>query len=157
MAEVPERTRVLMVAGFVAFLVLIFVWWVGPAMFAGAGGPEERVVTATVTKPAVCTAAAPTETVRLRVGGDKRDAILHGCGHAKGEKLDVAVPVAAGTGPLTVRAAGTETGNHGLRKPLGLALVALSCLGGGVYAFLVTRGNRPGSPLGRPRRAVRAA
>lgn len=149
--QVSERTRVVVVVGFVAFLVLIFVWWIGPAMFAGAGGPAERVVTATVTVPAECTGRAPVETVRFSAGGDKRDATLHACGHDRGEKLEVAVPVEAGSGPITVRAAGTEKGNHDLRKPVGLALVALSCAGGAIYAFLVThRSNRHG------RRTVRA-
>lgn len=146
------RARALLVAGFVALVVLLFVWAMGPTLFAESDAAEERVVTATVTRAVPCDKAGATETVRLQFAGAPRAATLNACGHDKGEELEVAVPVNAGTGALTVRAADTAVGNHDLRKPLGLLLVALSCLGGGTYAFLVTRGSsRPSH------RAVRAA
>lgn len=139
-----------MVAGFAALLVLIFVWSLGPSLFAGAEGPDERVVQATVTRPVACNQANGTETVSFSVGGDRREATLQACGHDKGEKVEVAVPMELGSGAITARAAGTETGNHGLRKPVGLLLVALSCLGGAVYAILVIRGGRAfWPPVGR--------
>lgn len=149
LAAVPPRRRVLLVAGFVGFLVVVLVWWAGPGLIASGSGPAEQVVRATVIEPALCTGAKPVETVRFSVGNGKRDAALDGCGHRKGERIEIALPSEHGQGPLTVRIADTDEGHHYLRRPVGLLLVALSCLGGGCYVFLVTQ--RP-----RSRRAMHA-
>lgn len=144
---IPPRRRVLLVAVAVGFLVVLAAWWAGPGLFAGGSGSEQRVVTATVTEPVPCTQASPVETVRFSLGREKRDATLSGCGHSKGERVEIAIPHEAVAGPLTVRTAEAAEGFHDLRRPVGLLLVALSCLGGGCYAFLVTRA--PPSPPGK--------
>lgn len=136
-------------ASSVGFVVLLMVWWSGPGVFAGGRDADERVVSATVVQPVSCTTPNPLETVRFSVGPDQRDAALDGCGHSRGERLEIAVPVKIKPGPLTVRLAQTQEGHHQLRRPIGLLLVALSCVGGGFYAFLVSR-----RPL--PRRAMHA-
>lgn len=140
---IPPRRRVVLVAGFVGLLVVVLVWWGGPGLIATGSGPVERVVSATVIKPAPCTDTDPVETVRFSTGSAKRDAALDGCGHGKGERIEIELPAEGGQGPLTVRIADTDQGHHYLRRPVGLLLVAMSCLGGGFYAFLVTQGPRP--------------
>lgn len=132
----------LLVCGAVGLVVVLLVWLGGPGVFADGTEPEERVALATVTKPVPCTRQNPVETVRFSVGANQRDATLDGCGHGQGEQIKVAVPLKIAPGPLTVRIAETTTGQHRWRRPVGLLLVALSCVGGGLYAFLVTRAPR---------------
>lgn len=135
-------TRALIVAGFVGFVIVLIAWLVGPGLFAGAA-PPERVLTASVTEPVPCTAADPMEKVRFTDGGKQREASLPACGHDKGEELAVAVPEAPAAGPLTVRSAETHAGHSNVRTSIGLLLLALGCVGGGGYAFLVSRAERP--------------
>ncbi len=131
----------MLVAGSVGFLVVLAVWWSGPGLFAGGSGTDGWVVTATVAEPVPCTEPSAVETVRFSLGGEQREAALSGCGHREGEEIKVAIPADADpvAGPGTVRIADTVEGQHSLRQPLGLLLVALSCLGGGFYASLITR------------------
>lgn len=121
---------------------MLVVWWIGPGLFAGDDGPEERVVTASVSEPVPCTEPDAVEKVTFLHGDQPRTASLHACGHDKGEELAVAVPVSAGPGALTVRSAETDVGYSNVRSTIGLLLVALSCFGGGAYAFLVSQSGR---------------
>jgi len=123
--------------------VLALVWWLAPTLFAGGADQDEQVVQATVEKSVPCTNASDRETVRVTVGGAERAAVLSACGHAEGERVDVAVPSAAEPGELDVRLADTVTGSQDASRPLGMFLVAVSCASGGVYVFLVARGRRP--------------
>lgn len=134
LAGLSATKRAVLLAAVVGLVVLFLAWMSGPSLFAGAA-EEERVVTATVTKPVPCTAAGAQETVRLP---DKRTAKLTACGHEKGEKLSVAVP-AEPDGELTARVADTAVGYNNARQNFGLLLMALACVGGGFYAWLVTR------------------
>ncbi len=133
-----ETTRAVLLAGAVGLVVLLTAWMIGPSLFAGAD-EVERVVTATVTERASCTDPKAAEQVAFTDAGKKHEATLPACGHDKGEKIEVALPNDAGAGPLTVRAAETDAGHSRTRSSIGLLLIALSCVGGGFYAFLFSR------------------
>lgn len=124
-------------AGIAGIVIVLFIGWIGPGLVASEP-PDEWVTTATVTSPVRCTTDDPVEKVRFEVDGAKRTALLHACGHAKGEELDVAVPDSPGNGALIVHEAGTETGHGTAHRSLGLLLVALACAGGGLFAFLLS-------------------
>ncbi|MEC3978818.1 hypothetical protein QMK34_26465 [Amycolatopsis sp. H20-H5] len=136
-------------AGGVGLLVVVLAWFLGPGLFGISSTPVGSTVQAEVVTPAACTGANAGEAVRFSFGGKNRDGMLDGCGHGKGERIDVTVPDgAAETGTIQVTAAETVVGASDLRRPVGLALLVLSCFAGGMYTFLVLRG---------PRRAVVAA
>lgn len=132
-------------AGIAGFVIVLFIWWIGSGLVATEPA-DEWVTTAQVTSPARCTADDPVEKVRFDVGDKQRTALLHACGHTKGEQLEVAVPESPGKGALTVREAETEIGHGVARRSLGLLLVALACVGGGVFAFLLSP---QAAPVGR--------
>lgn len=136
--QFSPKTRALFVAGLAGLVVILFTWAIGPGLFAAKQAPE-RTVTAAVTEPVSCADPQPVEKVRFTEAGKPRGASLRACGHDKGEELEVAIPLAATAGPLTVRIAETYTGYSTLRRSLGLLLVALSCAGGATYAFLLLR------------------
>jgi hypothetical protein len=141
-SSLSASVRGVLLAAVVGFAVLIAAGLFGDALFAG---PEvaERVVAAKVVEPSSCTEPDATEKVTFTDGGKKREATLSACGHEKGESLRVAVPTEAGPGGLTVRSAESHTGLDGARRSIGLGLMGLACAGGGFYAWLVTRAQRP--------------
>ncbi|MBN6036766.1 hypothetical protein [Amycolatopsis sp. 195334CR] len=113
-----------------------------PGVLGGSGGSGDAVVRATVTKPLPCTNTGAREGVRVEVDGQRRDATLSACGHNEGEQFDVVLPADAGAGPLEVRIAPSVAGQSTLLRPVALGLLALSCLSGGLYAWLFLRGPR---------------
>lgn len=133
------------VAGLV---ITALAWLAGPSLFATAAGADHRTTTATVTEPTDCTDPAARETVRFTDDGTTRQGVLSGCGHDKDETVRIDVPeepaVADGE-PISVRLASTDAGMSELGRPLGMALLVLSCAAGGVYGFLVVRGPRLGA------------
>jgi hypothetical protein len=118
------------------------VWWAGPGMLGITAVAQGPVVEATVTTPAVCTDPNPTETVQFQQNGQTRTGTLDGCGNDKNDRVEITVPSGFGTGSAKVQLADVVQGQSDPRRPVGLALLALSCLGGGTYAFLVLRGPR---------------
>lgn len=150
LGSLSATARAVLLAAGVGFVVVLVASLFGPGLFAGDEEPE-RVVAASVTEPAPCTAAGAKETVTFTDGGAKKTAVLPACGHEKGEKLEVAVPTEPEPGTLTVRSAETEAGYSSVRRSIGLLLMALACVGGGLYAYLVTRAVR------RPARHTRPA
>lgn len=136
------RWNTLAVAVLVGIAIVTAVWWAGPGMLGTASAAQGTVAQATVTQGAECSAPDPQETVRITVGGETRTGTLDACGHDANDRVDVTVPAAAGPGDIQVHLADVVTGHDDLRRPVGLALLALSCLGGGTYAFLVNRGSR---------------
>ncbi|OLT48182.1 hypothetical protein BJF85_13105 [Saccharomonospora sp. CUA-673] len=130
------------VAGAVGILITALVWLWGPSLFATSGGAEERNVQATVTVPADCTNPNAEQTVQFRADGATHEGTLSGCGYDQGEQVEITVPAEIPEGPLDVQLAATHTGMGDLGRPLGMALLVLSCAAGGVYSFLVVRGPR---------------
>ena len=142
MAQLTAKTRALLVAGIVGFAVLVAAWWVGPGLFGTGPTAPERVVTASVMESASCADPNAEATVSFELDGQTREAVLSACGHSDGEQLEVAVPMDSSGEVLTVRAAEAQVGQHDLRRPIGLLLVALSSLSGGTYAFVLCRAQR---------------
>ncbi|WP_243859562.1 hypothetical protein [Amycolatopsis arida] len=130
------------VAAVAGMLAVVVTWWMGPGLFGSPVERAEEVVPATVTKPASCSEPHPEEMVHFEHGGEERNGTLSGCGHRQDEQVRIAVPVDAGEGIVEVRLAATTPGFNDPRRPVGLALLAVSCLAGAVYAYLVVRGPR---------------
>lgn len=124
-------------------IVVVLAWLATPGLFGVGGDAEQRrVIAATVTVPASCTAPDAAETVRFTIAGQQRTGKLTACGHDRDERVDIAVPANPDGGPVEVRSAAGSAGYNTLRMPLALILLTLSCLAGGVYTFLVIRGPR---------------
>ncbi|HET6499870.1 MAG TPA: hypothetical protein VFG87_03810 [Amycolatopsis sp.] len=136
------RWRIFAIAALVGVAIVTAVWWAGPGMLGMTPAASGTTVDATVTTPASCTDADPTETVQFQQDGQTRTGTLNGCGNDKNDRVSVTVPADFGTGSANVQLADVIEGHSDLRRPIGLALLALSCLGGGTYAFLVQRGSR---------------
>ncbi|WP_435156214.1 hypothetical protein [Amycolatopsis sacchari] len=132
----------LLIPALVGIAIVVLVWWSGPGLFGSPSAGGGTVVAATVTTPAECTAPNPTETVQFEAGGGKHTGSLDACGHDRGDRVEITMPADLGTGTVQVHLADVVVGHSDLRRPVGLALLALSCLGGGAYAFLVQRGSR---------------
>lgn len=133
------RWQGLLIPVLAGIAIVVIVWWAGPGMFGSLSSSGGTSAEATVTVPAACSAANPMETVQFQSGGQQRTGSLDACGHDKGDRVDVTVPSAAGGGQVNVHLADVVQGHSDLRRPIGLALLALSCLSGGAYAFLVQR------------------
>jgi hypothetical protein len=133
------RWQSLLIPALAGVAIVVIVWWAGPGMFGSLSSTGGTATEATVTVPAPCSAANPMETVQFTSGGQPRTGSLDACGHDKGDRVDVTVPSDAGPGQVDVHLADVVVGHSDLRRPVGLALLALSCLSGGAYAFLVQR------------------
>ncbi len=128
-------------------LILLGAWWMGPSLFGPTpGGQDRHVLDATVTKPVGCSEPNAEEIVQFELAGRTHEGALSGCGHDQDEKVRIAMTddPAETDGPVPVRLAATAPGVNDLRRPVGLGLLMLSCVGGGTYAFLLARGPRHG-------------
>lgn len=93
-------------------------------------------VKATVVNSASCTDQNAQDTVEVRRNGTAQQIPLNGCGHSKGEALDVVVTTGDAGQPIAQLAAATQVaGNRDGR--LTAILITLSALAGALYAFLI--------------------
>ncbi|KAA9155036.1 hypothetical protein FPZ12_030715 [Amycolatopsis acidicola] len=136
------RWNSLLVAVLVGIVVVVVVWWAGPGALGGTEAPQGTVTPATVSVPADCANSGAKETVEFEFGSQNHTGSLDACGHDKGDKVDILVPTGIGSGTADVHLADVNVGDSPLRRPVGLVLLALSCISGAVYAFLVQRGPR---------------
>ncbi len=132
----------LAVAAGAGLLVIFLAWFAGPGLFGITSDAQGTTVQAEVVQPAPCAGGGATETVKFEFGGKPMEASLNGCGHGKGERLEVVVPAGASGDAVSVHAADAAAGASDARRPLGLALLVFSCFAGGMYVFLVLRGPR---------------
>ncbi|MFC9251282.1 hypothetical protein ACFWMR_35250 [Amycolatopsis thailandensis] len=123
-------------------LVIFLAWFAGPGLFGISNETQGTTVRAEVVEPAPCTGGGPSEKVKFEFGGKPVEGSLNGCGHGKGERVDVVVPDGASGDGVAVHAVDTTAGASDARRPLGLALLVFSCFAGGMYVFLVLRGPR---------------
>ncbi|WP_132874747.1 hypothetical protein [Tamaricihabitans halophyticus] len=138
-----KLSLLLIVITVVSALVVVGVWLIGPGLLGLGNDAQTRTVTATVTEPAPCGSPDASETVELTLDGEQREAVYSACGHREGEERQVAVPIQPGPGQLEVFDASAEAGQGGLGRPVSLALLALSCVGGGLFAnAMATKGAR---------------
>ncbi|WP_020667984.1 hypothetical protein [Amycolatopsis nigrescens] len=136
------RWNTLAVAAAVGIAIVAVAWYLGPGLFGTAEAEQGTVVEARVTLGMECASPDAKETVQFELAGKTRNGTLTACGHDREQRVKVVVPADVGTGLIDVKPAGVVEGRNDLRRPVGLVLVALSCVGGGSYAFLVARGPR---------------
>ncbi|WP_410590719.1 hypothetical protein [Amycolatopsis sp. lyj-23] len=118
-------------------LVVLLAWLAGPGLLGIAGDVLGAPVQAQVTKPAPCGQADAKETVQFTVAGKPHEGTLDGCGHAQGERVEVAVPEAVpDQGAVSVTLADTSMGASDARRPLGMALLVFACFSGGMFVYL---------------------
>jgi len=132
----------LAVAAGAGLLVIFLAWFAGPGLFGISNETQGTTVRAEVVEPAPCTGGGASEKVKFEFGGKPVEGSLNGCGHGKGERIDVVVPDGASGDGVAVHAVDTTAGASDARRPLGLALLVFSCFAGGMYVFLVLRGPR---------------
>lgn len=117
---------ILLVVGLVGIGVAIAL--LAPAKVLGAEEPP-RPVAATVVETGSC--GQGTDTVEWDAGGEKKQAKLDGCGHRKGETVEV-VP----TGNDMVQSAASLPAGLPVGRRLTALLLCMAALAGGFYAFL---------------------
>jgi hypothetical protein len=139
----------LAVAAGAGLLVVVVLWLTGPGLFGDGAAPQGTVVRAKVISSMDCTKPNAEEAVTFPLGGTTREGTLNGCGHDKGEELDVMVPAAPGPGTITVETSKVVNGSSSARRPLGLFLITLSCVAGAAYTHLVLR-PMPTKPKSKP-------
>ncbi len=132
----------LAVAAGAGLLVIFLAWFAGPGLFGISNDAKGTTVQAEVVQPTPCVAGGTAETVKFEFGGKPMEGALNGCGHGKGERLEVVVPDGASGNAVSVHAADAAAGAKDARRPVGLALLVFSCFAGGMYVYLVLRGPR---------------
>ena len=140
---------ILLVVGLVGIGVAVAL--LVPTKVLGAAEPPRRVA-ATVVESGSC--GQGMDTVEWDADGQKKQAKLDGCGHRKGETVEVVMP-AGGVGDMVQSAASVPAGLP-VSSRLTALLLCLAALAGGFYAFLfryaplrapaVLPTPRPGSP-----------
>jgi hypothetical protein len=117
---------ILLVVGLVGIGVAIAL--LVPLKVLGAEEPVRRV-TATVVETGSC--GQGTDTVEWDADGSKKQAKLDGCGHRKGETVEIAL-----TGGDMVQSASSVPVGPPVASRLAALLLCLAALAGGFYAFL---------------------
>jgi hypothetical protein len=131
-------TGVVVLASLVAVLVGV------SGLFGAAREDQGGEVRATVVAGVTCDRAGATETVTFTAGGKDHRARFDGCGHAKGEEVDVTVPTGPLPPDLVVHAADAAVGDSRDGEGLGLLLIAVSGMAGAAYAFVLRARAWPG-------------
>lgn len=149
----PDRRRLLqVVAGVVVVVVVGFALWLvaGFAGATGSSGPTERRAQATVTTTASCQGGDTQDSVTVPVAGVSRPARLDGCGHSKGERVEVLVPADFASGTV-VEPADTAPGDvSGKSHQVSFLLLIVATLVGGAIGYRLFRVRGPhGTPAGR--------
>lgn len=138
---------ILLVVGLVGIAVAVAL--LVPFKVMGAQDKVRRV-TATVVESGSC-AQGTEDTVEWEADGAKKQAKLDGCGHNKGETVEVVM-----TGGDVVQSAASQPVGPPVASRLTALLLCMAALAGGFYAFLfryaplrapaVLPTPRPGSP-----------
>ncbi|WP_330270869.1 hypothetical protein OG205_27195 [Lentzea sp. NBC_00516] len=141
----PDRwVFILLVVGLVGIGVAIAL--LAPARVLGAEEPP-RPVTATVVESGSC--GQGMDTVEWDADGQKKQAKLDGCGHTKGETVEI-----INTGGEMVSSAASQPVGLPVGRRLTALLLCMAALAGGFYAFLFRYAPlRAPAVLPTPRRA----
>lgn len=129
-------------AGVVVLAALIAVLVSHAGFFGSSQEDQGQKTRASVVAGVPCAGAGAMETVTFKAGGKDQKARFDGCGHAKGESVDVTVPSDAAGGDPVVHAADAAVGDGQAGDRLGLLLIVFSGMAGAVFAFLLRRGPR---------------
>ncbi|NKE63006.1 hypothetical protein FXN61_42320 [Lentzea sp. PSKA42] len=123
----PDRwVFILLVVGLVGIGVAVAL--LVPAKVLGAKEPP-RPVAATVVESGAC--GQGMDTVEWDAGGEKKQAKLDGCGHRKGETVEIVM-----TGTDMVSSAASLPAGLPVGRRLTALLLCMAALAGGFYAFL---------------------
>jgi hypothetical protein len=117
---------ILLVVGLVGIGVAVAL--LVPTKFLGAEEPP-RPVAATVVETGAC--GQGMDTVEWDAGGQKKQAKLDGCGHSKGETVEIVM-----TGGDVVSSAASVPAGLPVGRRLTALLLCMAALAGGFYAFL---------------------
>jgi hypothetical protein len=131
---------ILLVLGLLGVAVVAISWRSLPDVLGRGTTVEMRPATATVVESAPCGASPSGDLVEVPVNGASKQARLDGCGHTRGQQLQVQVP--ADPGPdFVVRPASSETAgsgeSSGLPNRLSWVLVTLAAIAGGGYMLML--------------------
>jgi hypothetical protein len=129
-------------AGVVVLGVLVAVLVSHAGFFGSSQEDQGQKTRASVVAGVPCAGAGAMETVTFKAGGKDQKARFDGCGHAKGESVDVTVPSGAAGGDQVVHAADAAVGDGQAGDGLGLLLIVFSGMAGAAFAFLLRRGPR---------------
>jgi len=139
---------ILLVVGLVGIGVAVAL--LVPARVLGDEEPPEPVM-ATVVDSGAC--GQGTDTVEWDAGGEKKQAKLDGCGHSKGETVEI-----VNTGGEMVSSAASVPVGLPVGRRLTALLLCMAALAGGFYAFLFRYAPlRAPAVLPAPRRTEPAA
>lgn len=129
---------ILLVLGVLGVVVAgVTVWPLVAA--SGQRQVAERRATATVVEPRPCGARAAGDVVEVQIDGQTRRATFDGCGHTRGQRLDVMVPARA-SGNLRVTPVKTQqTELEALAWRTHIVLITLAAVAGGGYGILLGR------------------
>lgn len=125
---------VLLVLGLLGIAVVVVSWWSLPEVLGEDRRGELRPAEATVVESASCGTSTKGDLVEVRVGGELRQARFDGCGHLRGQKLAVQVPVDPDA-DFVVRP--PEEPGWSVRDRVTAVLATLSAVAGGSFAFLL--------------------
>lgn len=130
---------ILLVLGLVGVGSVGLSWWSGRSV-AEDSRSQMRTATAVVVQSTPCTEPEPHDVVEVTVNGRQVRVPLDGCGHRKGEKVRVSVPVQPAGEFLAQPAASSpesEAADWGVRDRLNAVLFTLAVIAGGGYVLLL--------------------
>ncbi|MEB3365959.1 hypothetical protein [Saccharopolyspora mangrovi] len=111
-------------------------------LVAASGQQEkvaERKATAVVVEPRPCGARAAGDIVEVQLDGQTRRATFDGCGHTRGQRLEVMVPARA-AGDLRVTPVKTDESElEKLARRTNIVLLTLAAVAGGGFGVLLGR------------------
>lgn len=136
-----------------SILIAVIVSVLGLFGFATTADNAGTRVPATVSRPQPCSGATAYETVTVKRNGENLSVRLDGCGHAKGELIDIILPPGPVVESTIVQSAGSAIGGATPGEGLASVLLVGAGVAGAGYAFLVRRGPRH-KALPRPLRLV---
>jgi hypothetical protein len=151
-APAPARRRLVIQAavGLACVAIVVVALW----MVAGLAGSHrsstsgDRPVQATVTASASCQGADSEDSISFTMDGGIHQAKLNGCGHRRGEAVEVLVPAAYDVNTAFVQSNAVPGDSAGLSHRIAFLLLIVATVVGGAcgYRFFRTRGEGPGSP-----------
>ncbi|SFS53434.1 hypothetical protein SAMN05660874_01588 [Saccharopolyspora flava] len=129
---------ILLVLGFLGVVVAgVTVWPLVAA--SGERKTAEREATAVVVEPRPCGQRAAGDVVEVRIDGKPQRATFDGCGHTRGQRLQVMVPTHPSgqlrVGPVKDQATELEA----LAWRTNIVLVTLAAVAGGGFGMLLGR------------------
>jgi hypothetical protein len=107
---------------------------------AAAADDTGTRVSAKVATEAPCNRPNASEIVSFKYQGQDRQARFDGCGHAKGEPVEILLPPGPVVNSMVVQSASAAVGDGAPGEGLALVLLVISGLAGAGFAFLVRRG-----------------